>query len=269
MKQLSIQEMREVQMGILDEVHSFCKQNGIKYSLADGTMLGAVRHKGYIPWDDDIDIYMYRTDYDRFESLFPSVYKEHYEMLSIHRDHNWHQNYTKVFDNRTVTGLNTRLVTPYGVNIDVFPLDDVPDDVNEWKTYIRGLKTRFFIRSNKARKISKERSFVNNLGIFFLSILLLPFSRHHLMVWTDRYVQKNNGKGYNHVFENGYGPGLKNPIPKYIIDDIVEWDFEDRKYCGFKNADEFLRLSYGDYMQLPPENQRKHHGEIAYWKDKK
>lgn len=267
MNQLTIDELRKVQMDILNDVHAFCKTNGITYSLAGGSMLGAVRHKGYIPWDDDIDICMYRTDYDRFIQLFPDNYKGRLKLLSLERDPYWHQNYAKVYDDRTITSLDTRDVTPYGVDIDVVPLDEVPDDFDEWKKYMRGLKFRYFIRSNKARKLSSKRSALNNIGIFLLSILLFPFSRHQLMLWANRYVKKNNGKGYNSVFESGYGPGLKNPIPKSLINETVEWVFEDRKYMGFKDADQYLRLSFGNYMELPPVEQRTQHSEKAYWKE--
>lgn len=266
MKQLSIDELRKVQMDILDDVQTFCRNHGITYSLAGGSMLGAVRHKGYIPWDDDIDICMYRDDYDRFIQLFPDNYNGRLQLLSLEKDANWHQNYAKVFDNRTITSLETRNVTPYGVDIDVVPLDDVPDNMEEWRRYMRGLKFRYFIRSNKARKISNKRTLINNIGIMLLSIILLPFTRHQLLLWANKYVKKNNGKGYNSVFESGYGPGLKSPIPKSLIKETIEWDFEDRKFMGFKDADKYLRLSFGNYMELPPIEQRTHHSEKAFWK---
>ena len=117
-----IQELRGVQLGILDDIHAFCVDNGIRYFLACGTLIGAVRHKGYIPWDDDIDLYMPRDDYERFINEFKSV-SGNCRVLDPKKEKHYYYTYAKVVDKRTL------LVEPeadgyrIGVYVDVFPVD--------------------------------------------------------------------------------------------------------------------------------------------------
>lgn len=267
MKKLTVSELRDVQMSILDTVHEFCISNGIKYSLSDGTLIGAVRHKGFIPWDDDIDIYMPRADYERFEELFPSIKDGRYVLSSMYRDKEWHSTFAKVWDNRTISEIGSKNTKPYGVFIDIFPVDDVPDDISEWKSYMRIMKYRNKILSNRFRAISKKRSVANNFAIIILRILTFWLSPQKALMLMDSYAQKYNNKGYHSCFENSYGPDLKAPFPKELFNELKYYPFENREYLAFADADTYLTLSFGDYMQLPPEKDRVHHEEIAYWKD--
>ena len=134
MNEIQIEELREIQMSILDGVDKFCRAKDIKYSISGGTLLGAIRHKGYIPWDDDIDISMLREDYERFEKEFPECYEGHLCLATLRRRKDWTLAFGKVYDSRTMGFMigNKSVVT--GVNIDVFPLDDVPDINEEWNS---------------------------------------------------------------------------------------------------------------------------------------
>lgn len=267
MKQLSKEELRGIQMDIMDTIHDFCVSNNIKYSIEGGTLLGAVRHRGYIPWDDDIDIYMLREDYQKFEELFPQTYRDHYKLKSIYRDKNWHANFSKVYDTRTISFLESRSVSEYGVDIDVIPVDSVPDNRHKWLNFMKYINFILSIIANKSRKISRSRTFLTNIAIVFLSILLLPFSRHNLRMMLEKLIQRHNNKGYLSVYEVCYGLTLNNPFPRTLFDELILWDFEDRKYMGFKDADTYLKLSFGDYLTLPPEEKRVSHAEVAYWKE--
>lgn len=267
MKKLTVSELRDVQMSIMDIVHNFCIEHGIKYSLSDGTLIGAVRHKGYIPWDDDIDIYMPRNDYERFEKLFPKLYKNRYVLSSMYRDIDWHSTFAKVWDNRTITKIESRKSKSYGVFIDIFPIDDVPDDVGNLRRYFKIMKIRNKILSNKFRVINKNRSFINNLSIVAVRLFTFWISSHKALKMMDSYAQKNNNKGYNSCYENSYGPCLKAPFPKVLFEKLKYYQFENRQYLAFDDADKYLTLSFGDYMKLPPVEDRVHHEEIAYWID--
>lgn len=95
-------ELKELQLEVLSSIHRFCKAKKIKYSLGCGTMLGCARHGGYIPWDDDIDIYLLRKDYNRLLKEFPEVFEGKYKLLSLERDSKWNRAYAKAYDNRTI-----------------------------------------------------------------------------------------------------------------------------------------------------------------------
>ena len=116
-----VNEMRKIQMDILLFIHQFCIDNGIQYSLAWGTMLGAIRHKGYIPWDDDIDIMMTRPEYDRFCKLFHDE-RSIYKLYDVHTDKKWIYPFAKISDERTIR-VEKNALDEIGINIDVFPID--------------------------------------------------------------------------------------------------------------------------------------------------
>jgi lipopolysaccharide cholinephosphotransferase len=267
MKEMTKEEFRTALLDTMSAVDLFCTEHHIHYSVADGTLLGAVRHNGFIPWDDDIDIYMLREDYNRFVSLFPKKYKEQYTMHCLENNPEWHKLFAKVCDDRTLMQNELRSVEQYGVNIDVFPVDEVPDNQKEWKRFMRKVMVLYSIINNKSRKISKKRSFSNNIGIALLDIVLFPFSRKFLFKCANRFIQKNNGKGFKSCYEVSFGLDLKHPFDRDLFNDIRKWEFEDRLYYGFTNASIFLEKSYGsDFMKLPPLEKRVHHSEKAYWK---
>lgn len=266
MKPITREELREIQKNILDELTYFCKENKLRFSISSGTLIGAVRHKGYIPWDDDIDVFMPREDYMRFENVFPSLYKDRYKLESLYRNKKWHLSFAKLCDIRTIEQLDSRNTVPYGVFVDIFPVDDVPDDDREFKSYMKKLGWMRFLL-NDVRKTLPHMSTMHKIGIKIHHVFISLFPHTFLMKIREKYNQIHNNKGYKRCYANTYGPLQPHPFPKSMFDDIILWDFEDRRVPGFRDADTFLTLQYGDYMALPPEEKRVHHAEIAYWKE--
>lgn len=265
--QISIDELKTIQLNVLQAIDSFCTENGISYSMACGTLLGAIRHKGYIPWDDDIDIYLYRADYNRLVNLFPDKYLGSYELVSLEREKEWDFPYAKAFDNRTVLMERSRCRFSIGVNIDIYPIDDVPDKDNKWRRYDR--YRRFFcnLYSVKRIQITKERSLIKNLLLCVIKIPLFFVGQRGFAVFLSHFAQKYNGRGYLYAFECVQGLLQKNRFEKRLFESIVKLPFEDKMFCGFKDYDAYLKNAYGDYTQLPPLEKRvSHHDFCAWWK---
>lgn len=266
MKEISLEEKKILQLDILSAVDLFCRENDIHYSIACGTLLGAVRHRGYIPWDDDVDIYMLRDDYERFESLFPKVYNRVYQLLSPQRNSEWHLPYGKIADNRTIIFNPYVNTIPYGVNIDVFVIDDVPDDERLWLKFRKKQKKLIQRNLHHIYKTKSAKVFRFKLDVL-LAKLICGKSQQRVIEHINRYITQFNHKGYNHCFECVQGLHVKRPFEKDLFDELIEWPFEERKYMGFKDADSYLKNTFGDYMKLPPkEKQVSHHVEIGYWK---
>lgn len=267
MKEIQVSELRELQMQILDNVDQFCKQKNIRYSLGCGSMLGAVRHGGYIPWDDDLDIYMPREDYIRFNKEYPILMDGKYSLKSMIRDSEWFSVYGKVIDERTIQINKRASTTPMGINIDIFPVDDVPDKEDMWQQYRQRQKNAVMRHMYHVLKYSTSLGIKGNLSLFLHKIPNIGTGRFTTRNNLNRISQENNGKGYIWMFECVRGLFQKHPFPKELFDDLIEWKFEDRTYMGFKDADNYLKNAYGDYMKLPPEEKRVlPHGFKTYWK---
>lgn len=257
-------ELKVIQMDVLQAIDEFCGVNNIKYSLACGTLLGAARHKGYIPWDDDIDIYIPRADYLRLMRLFPDVYKGRYKLVSIERDRKWDRTSAKAYD------IFTSFYEPgqsyhLGVNIDIFPIDDVPDNEKEWNSFD---KKRTFINklldNGRYSKVSINRFSCKRL---FIQLFFCLVSCRQLAELLNKYVQQFNKCNYSRCFESCTAVLVKNPFPKALFDDLILLPFEDREYYVFADYDTYLTASYGNWRELPPEEKRvSHHIYKATWK---
>ncbi len=269
MKEIHLEELKQIQLDILQALHDFCTENNIKYSLGSGTMLGAVRHKGFIPWDDDIDVYFQREDYERLIATFPKVYKEDYELICLERDKDWSRSYAKAFNNKTLLIEDTTEKKRIGIGIDVYAIDYVPDDEQEWLKYN---KKRLFYQSVfslKSMIVSNERSFVKNAIVVLSHIVLLPFSLRRIAKFINKFAQNNNGKNSLYACEcvQGVITGKKR-FKAADFDEVIDWPFEDRKFKIMKGYDDYLTNAYGDYMTPPPPEKRvSTHETKAFWKD--
>ena len=274
MKQLTLKEIQQFSLGILDDVHHFCKENGIKYSLAYGSLIGAVRHKGFIPWDDDIDIIMPRPDYERFCNSF------HADGLGIisEKDKDCYINFCRVYDKeRTLVDTPFKSSENYdgGIWIDVFPMDGAPDDYDAFLAKMKHMRRYFvwqlyFRKALGGMKAVKEAFGIKEACILFICRYLLPtraclhFVNRHLRKDAQEYPFGSTGHwtDYSCIF---IGDNNFHLLEEW--DRITETEFEGERFCMLEAFDSILRRRYGDYLQLPPENQRVPKGnDRFFWK---
>ena len=267
MKEINLEELKVLQMDVLTAIDKFCTENGITYSLAEGTLLGAIRHKGYIPWDDDIDIYLYRDDYNKLISTFPEVYEGHYKIASLERDKSWARPYANAYDDRTVVVEKSTEKEHIGVNIDIFPIDNVPDDEQEWQSYDIPRRRKQKFHALRLVQYSKERSFIKNITVLFTRAVTCFISKRRMAMYLDNLAQRFDNQETKYVFSNAQGIFIKKRFLRKVFDQVIDIPFEDRTFKGFADYDEYLCNAYGDYMKLPPVEMRvSHHAFKAYWK---
>lgn len=266
MKEIGLKELRDLQLDILQNVHDFCVAYGIHYSLAYGTLLGAIRHKGYIPWDDDIDIAMLRPDYEKFMREYKD---EVYRFCECRLDKDIHIGFGKVEDTRTII-IEAGNTKNLGVTIDVFPIDDLCDSYEESVSYFKSFKWNWLIRKAKYRELSIVKSWWKRVAVVLLKTLFLPLSVHELTL-------KNIQRAKAHVNAQSQYVGLICD-PNGTMVEIMErkiWSeyqltpFENRQFYAVKDTDGYLSHEYGDYMKLPSKEQQipKHDFIAVYWKD--
>lgn len=265
-KSIGVDELKRLQTEVLKAIDTFCRKQGITYSLGCGTLLGAIRHKGYIPWDDDIDIYLLRDDFNRLIKEFPEVYNNYFKLISLERDEKWSRPYAKAYDDRTIVVEKAKNPVTIGVGIDVYPIDDVPDNEEEWLRYNR--KRRFYQRINSLMTIRMGgRSVWKDSLLVFGRLVNLFVSQRRYADFLSKLAQRYNGKGYEHVFECVQGMLQKHKFKKELFSSTIDWPFENEKFKVFKDYHGYLINAYGDYMQLPPEDKRvSHHSFKAMWK---
>ncbi len=278
MKELTRKEIQTISLEILKDIHRFCKENDIHYSIAYGTLIGAIRHKGFIPWDEDIDIMMKREDYEKFSKTYKS---DRYEFISYDTTHDCWLLFGRVCDNLTTT---ERTTTPWldhnqdvGIWIDVFPIDEVPDNLSDFKqTY--GLLNHLYLQSIKARRVHSTAMPGMPLKFKLKSVFrhrthprMLKKNPREFLEYMKMVIDSNQGIGYQHYAQCGCADDVKGFLSKKDVAEYIELPFEDTTVMAFKEYDSILTKIFGNYMQEPPQkikNMTQRKFLRFYWKNK-
>lgn len=271
MQELTLRELQQVSLDILVDVHNFCVQNNIKYAIDYGTLIGALRHKGFIPWDDDVDIVMSRPDYERFCQSYQS---SDYRLIYYGNDPSALATFARVVDCKKTLYETERPWTKQesGVWIDIFPIDGVESDK---KVYARRYK-RLRRMSKIAYKFRRQNHHINEKDSQWskLKTIIAPFLSlgGKLPAFIiDQMVKTMSKVSFDSTPFVGQCSCLDDgPIqfPKEDFEEYILLPFEQYKFYAMKGYDHHLRQLYGDYMQLPPEEKRapKQYWIKFYWK---
>ena len=263
-RRLSEEEIKEIELGVMDYIHNLCQKENINYSLAYGTLLGAVRHKGYIPWDDDVDISLKRDEYDK---LYQAVLRDNdpiYKVASWENDARYPYPFYRVYDARTVYENNyIENDIDLGICVDVFPFDyyaDVNKEMVKLDTYRRlSVYTLYGIHSKNA-----------GLKNIIRYLLVLVFRLTRVKTWNKKMnllsMQANDSDSIDYLMEN---KRTSTKFEKTLLDKVMDSPFEDRTYKIPEASHQILSAIYGDdFMEIPPVEKRvKHDDFVAYIKE--
>ncbi len=273
LRELSDQDIKGIQAILLETLSDFdtvCRENNLCYFLAGGSALGAERHKGFIPWDEDLDIGMPRKDYNRLAELFLEKYEDKYWLQSIERSQTYDLTFMKI------RRKNTRYVELFetepehaGIFADIYPLENVPD--NKIARFFHGAISDFLylccscvrVRTKKERFLEylDDKKAIRLIKIkAFLGWCLGFFSLHKWCTLADRWSQKCKNDNSKLV---SYPCGRKHYFGEICTRasflPVKETAFENKMFFTMSNPDEYLKGLYGNYMDIPPEDKRERH----------
>lgn len=249
-----LSHLKDCERDMLKCFVDICNKHGIKYFVQGGTLLGTVRHGGFIPWDDDVDVSLPRVEYERFLAIAQSELPDYYFLQTNDTDPEYPNNFAKIRDSRT-TFIETsarNLNINHGAYIDIFPLDNYPSGF-EAKVYELRKKLLTW-RINKAFYLP-HMSFISKI-VTIITMILFPSIKSAINKREKLY--KSVPKG-DRVVNNSGAWLSKEIIPREWVQNSIEMEFEGIKVNVSDRYDEWLTYVYGDYMSLPPENERVGH----------
>ena len=242
---------------MLDWFHGFCKEHSIRYYLVAGTMLGAARHQGFIPWDDDVDVAIPRPDYERLLSILKDK-QGHYFLESLYTGNDDYLcTYAKLYDTDTTRIECAKINCKRGIYIDVFPIDGVGSCEMDAKKNFAKFDRLHMLFLTRVCAIKKGRSFYKNVAIA-ISRLVPQFviRDRDLAIKVDKLAASIDYESCDFVANKMGAYREREIMKKSIFGKPTEYKFENITVYGVEHFDEYLTIMYGDWRKLPPENQR-------------
>lgn len=253
-------KLHSCQLLLAAELKRICEKHNIKYFMIAGTLLGAVRHKGFIPWDDDMDFAIMREDFAKFLSVCKTELGNDFILQDMFSDEHYALPVAKLLLKGTkFTERNaSKNKSQKGIFIDIFPYDSIPDDEALRKKHNKS--TYFFKRLFLAKQgytIAKKGEVLKNIVYFLLKILSLFVSKNYIRNRLDKELRRYENKNTKKVAALGGAYGYtKESVERKWFEQTVELPFEDITLAAPKDYIEYLTYFYGDYITPPPEDKR-------------
>lgn len=261
MKELNVDDIKKIEVEILLHIDEFCKQNNIIYFLDGGTCLGAVRHKGFIPWDDDIDICMKRDQYEKFIKIYDD---KRYKLLNFKNSSEYYYPFSKVVDSNThMVEEGCSEISDLGVYVDIFPIDNLPDQKEKRRRLQRKV---FFLRKMLYPKIY-SRKMVDTLprSKQFAYKIYKLYGWHNALIKINKILGESSKQYSKLAFDVVAAAKEYNFVSDSCFHTSVQCEFEGHSFPIPIGYEEYLTALYGNYMELPPIDQRvSHHHFLAY-----
>lgn len=269
-KAKTVKGMQEVVFAILCDIDDFCRNNHIRYYLSGGTCLGAIRHKGFIPWDDDMDIMMPRPDYERFIN-YCEENKTGFSLITYQNEKDYNGLFAKIWNPSTeIIDSIIEIKHPFGVSIDVFPLEGLGQSKEEaLKIFRKTSWNRELLNATGWKKYFRSKTHsIWTEPIRFVMFILSRFAD------PKSLISKIDKVNLSHSFESSSYAGCvcgsyreQEIMKKDTFEHYIDLPFEGHHFKVIQNYHEYLTKHYGDYMKLPPkEKQETHHTYKAYIK---
>ena len=243
-------ELKKKLVDMMKWFHEFCVKNDLIYYISCGTMLGAVRHSGFIPWDDDIDVSMPRDDYNRLEQIMANnVFDNKYILETPNtKEKDYFYPFSKLYDTETTLIENTRYQIKRGIYIDIFPIDGLGNDMHECKKKYRSINFLNKLLLLRVAGFRKERAFYKNLGIAIFRMIHIDSKK-----LLKRVCRKHSERDIKDFEYCGVLTGSFNEIVhKSVYGKPTLYNFENIQVYGVEYPDQYLVSLYGDWKQLPP-----------------
>ncbi len=257
---VELKRLWKIQLEILDIIDEKCRKNDIHYSLYAGSLLGAVRHHGYIPWDDDLDVCMSRENYDRFIEVWNQEDHPGYILQNKDNTPTFTQSFTKIRKDHTtflqVDWERNRYHT--GIFVDIFPIDRIPTgSLNRKKFFWDCMRYQLYMREFVPPKGS---ALVKTISGLFLKGTSAKHKAAYRKHFEEKLREYDKHTEWNTVAVESLETCVQ-ALPVDLLNSYIRMEFEGKEYECFAKWDEHLKCLYGNYMQLPPENERiwKHH----------
>ena len=257
----NIRDTQNLMLPVMVFIDKICRDHNLRYSLAYGTLIGAIRHKGFIPWDDDIDIIMPRPDYEKLQNIIKNMNSDEFGIMdSNDLDSFYVTRMAKVYNKKTyLKEFPHKYILEYGAFVDIFAVNGMPDDVEEIK------------------KMEKDIFWCSRCLHMYISSIYRIRGKRKKFTWFFKPFAKWALNKSNKIFNrydfdsskyamNFEGDSIeKELIETDLFNHLIDVDFEGYKFKVFEQYDSYLKQMYGDYMQLPPiEEQEPHHSFDLY-----